>query len=296
MKTIAFYNEKGGVGKTTFSTLYSSWLRYGHNINVALVDFNNRMTTYRRDEISQKKILGIIDRYDLDNLWPIIEADKAQIRKLKKDNVCQTPNAWWLLNEIRNGRLHDYDILVIDLPGAAEGQEFMELLVTSMLSQICVILDRDPQTMRSSMTIQNLTKKIRHPNTIGFINQVQSYVSAKEYHEVAKQLMSTGMKILPDMISYTERIKKISEPDIIRSTLEYPDWSLKAFEGSKDLGIDNLFIDVTKELQKAKDIPNTRPADLSFVNKLEKEFQERRQLTGSSFPEYEFPSEMFGKR
>ena len=51
MKTVSFYNEKGGVGKTTFSILYASWLKYKHGVDVAVVDLNNRIASYRKDEM-----------------------------------------------------------------------------------------------------------------------------------------------------------------------------------------------------------------------------------------------------
>lgn len=297
MKIISFYNEKGGVGKSTFTIMYASWLKYKHGIKVGVADFNNREETYRRDEIEEKQDLGLLDRYDLNNLWPIVTADRKAIKDIRDKRISPMPNAHWLESEIHNGQLKELDVLAVDLPGASSGREFIEFLISGIIGLYAIIFDRDPQTMRATMSVRNTIAKAGHGRCLGFINQAQSYVTMKEYDEIAGNLKKTGLPILPDIISYSERMKKISEPDIMRSTMEYPDWDNKRFEGSRDLGTENLFIDITRELVKTKDFKGTPSADLSFVNGLQKTLkgQERRQLIGSSFPEYEFPVTDFPK-
>ena len=294
MKVLSFYNEKGGVGKSTFTIMYASWLKYQYGINVGVVDFNNREAIYRRDEIRQKEALGIKDKNNLDNLWPIVNADRLAIFEMERQHSV-SPNAQWLEGEIRNGSLKGLDVLLVDLPGATNGREFIELLVLEMVGLWCLVIDRDPQTLRAIFNVNKSIIKRKNQHWLGFINQAQTYVSMKEYEKMSKIYMEAGLKILPDIISFSERMKKISEPDIIRSTIEYPNWASDAFRGSRDLGTENLFIDITKELAKVPDFKGTKKTDLSFVDSLQKEFQEKRQLLNSSFPEYQFPAEMFPK-
>lgn len=294
MKILTFYNEKGGVGKSTFTIMYASWLKYKHGIKVGVLDFNNRESNYRMNEIEEKRDMGVLDRYDLDSMWPIVTADRKAIKKIKDDMITPMPNPYWVENEIRNGQLKGLDVLIVDLPGAVNAREFMEFLVSKMIGLYVIIFDRDPQTMDATIVVQNALMKSQQ-NYMGFINQAQSYVSIREYEQVAETLQKAGLPILPDIISYSERMKKISEPDIMRSTLEYPDWNSKIFEGSRDLGTENLFIDITRELAKTKDFKGTPASDLSFIRTLEKSLhgQEKRQLTGTNFPEYEFPITAF---
>lgn len=40
MKTLTFFNEKGGTGKTTFTVLFGSWLRYQQKESVSIMDFD----------------------------------------------------------------------------------------------------------------------------------------------------------------------------------------------------------------------------------------------------------------
>lgn len=294
MKTICFYNEKGGVGKSTFSILYASYLKYKYGIKCAVVDYNNRLSQYRNDEINAKEELGILNQVDIENAWPIITADKIAINKMYQESYTKAANAKWFIDTLNKSER--YDVVIIDLPGATNGREALELSVMKLVTMWCIIIDRDSQTMRAAMSALRMLKDHNNiDNTIGFITQAQSYVSMKIYEEIAKTFMSVKLRILPDMVSYSERVKNIERNDIIRTTFQYPDWNLESFRGSRDLGIDNLFIDITRELDKRPDINGTRPVDLSFANNLKKEFQERRQLKNTSFPEYEFDWSFFPK-
>lgn len=56
MKTIALFNEKGGVGKSTHTVLFASWLAYHCGRKVLVVDLESpgvRMQSVRDSELSQ---------------------------------------------------------------------------------------------------------------------------------------------------------------------------------------------------------------------------------------------------
>ena len=40
MKILSFYSEKGGMGKTTFTALFASWLAYVKKEKVIVLDFD----------------------------------------------------------------------------------------------------------------------------------------------------------------------------------------------------------------------------------------------------------------
>ena len=48
MKVITFFNEKGGSAKSTFATIFASWLQYEHGVNTAVVDIDNRIARDRK--------------------------------------------------------------------------------------------------------------------------------------------------------------------------------------------------------------------------------------------------------
>ena len=295
MKTIIFYNEKGGVGKSSFTIMYASYLKYKYGVKVGVADYNFRINNYREDEKAMRKQAGTYDTVKNIEHWPIVTALPKDINAMPKAILHKY--CYWLQNQIDNGGLKGLDVILIDLPGSVAGGELRELLLNRMVSLCVIPTDRDIQTMRAAIQTYNRVCGAGKVPSMVFINQAQSFVKFKEYEDIARELpeLEPPVKVLPDIISFSERMRKMSEVDQMRSTFEYPDWESKAFEGSKDLGIENLFIDVTKELDKVKDLKNTQPCDLSFVKGLKKEFQERRQLFGTAFPEYEFDKSMFSK-
>lgn len=292
MKTITFFNEKGGVGKSTLAIMYASWLHYKFGKAVTVVDLNNRIESYRRDELEEKKSLGTAGNYDMEAIWPILAPRREDMEKFKGQKI---PYSMWLDDQIKGGAMKGADVAIIDLPGSGSGKEYSSMLLGRHIGLYIIPTDRDAMTMRATLAVSNTLKVYGKGEVYAvFINQVQSYVAMKEYEKVA-ELLKKRVPVLPDLISYSERLKTLSKVDIIKSTLEYPDFSAKAFDGSRDLGLENLFIDVTRLLEKTPDHRNTGAADLGFVHGLKKEFKDRRTLMHSSFPEFDFPEEMFPK-
>ena len=292
MKTISFFNEKGGVGKSTYTILYASWLKYKHGLDVAVVDLNSRIGQYRKDEIKYKKGLNIIDQYDLSKAWDIIAPNKEQMKKYKGQAM---PLSIWLDEEIRDGLLTGKDVVLIDLPGAAVGKEFSEMLLGQQIGMFAIPTHRNMMTIRATTSTNNTINTYKnYPVTVvNFITQIQTYVKIAVYEELANAFIKMHLQVLPDMISYSERLNTLSNANIIASTLAYPDWDNDAFRGSRDLGLENLFIDITHLLKDTRDHRNTADTKLDFVNGLEKVFKAERQLMHSSFPKFDFPEDMF---
>ena len=295
MKTISFYNDKGGVGKTTFSILYASWLRYKHSKKVSVIDFNKRINKYRNEELSNKQKLEILDNYNVEESWPIFE---PTIEELTKYQGQQNPYSLWIHEQKMKGKFNDTDVLIIDMPGGNQ-TIFNSVYRGKDIGLFVVPTDKSQMSLQCTMSLNKLIKtysKLYAPKTAIFINQIQTYVAYTKYQAVADMFIKFQYPILPDMVSFSERMKTLDKNNIIVSTLEFPDWDKEDFRGSRDLGIENLFIDITKLLKDSKDHVGTQQADLSFVDSLHKEFREDRQLTKSSFPEFEFPKEMFSEK
>lgn len=292
MKIITFFSEKGGVGKSSFSILFASWLKYNHGIKVGLADYNNRISGYRNTEINNRK--RMIEKHpelqlqphDVDSAWPIVVAKAKEIADEAR-NGSIVPNAAWLKREIQNGRLSDMDVVICDFPGSLSGHEFTDVYSQQMLGLIVIPIERDEMTIQSTYRLIK-TLNGRESDYAVFINRAQLGLNnmKKVYEKFAELLKARGFKMLPDMISYSERMLSIDKVDIIRSTFAFPDFSKPEFAGSRDLGINNLFIDITKLLNAAPDYEGTGHTDLSFIDRCNKK-NDGRNFTGSSFPELE---------
>lgn len=290
MKTITFFSEKGGVGKSSFSMMYASWLKYVHGVKVGIADFNMRIKSYRMNEyqlrekfIKKNPELGY-QHFDLDSAWPI-----ASIRAIDRENhkkISKYPNASWFKEEVESGSLNDLEVVICDFPGNLSGMEFVELLNMKYLNLIVIPTERETQTMQSTF---KLNKVLEGKNRCIFINKAKLNLPniRKKYIDMGKSLASEEKwPILPDMVAYSEKMGDMDRVDDIRSTFCYPDFSLPQFGKMQDLGIENLFIDVTRELAKTPDFKGTLPADLGFVENLQKK-DDGRQFTGSAYPMYE---------
>lgn len=287
MKIITFFSEKGGVGKTSFNMLLASWLNYKFGIRVGVADFNFRLTGYRQAEIYSRQAINKehpeIPLYDTAKAWPIIEAKQSTILEYKKNNDF-FPYASWLSDQIHGGALSDKQVVICDFPGSLSGGEFNQILKQKLLNLVVIPIERDIQTVQSTLKLHGYLSKYNFPHCI-FINRAQLGLKnmRSSYYALAKRLLDNNYPLLPDMISSTEKMSTIDKVDIVRSTFQYLD-----FSDSKagDYGFENLFIDVVRELDRCPDLPNTAPTDLSFVKGLKKT-DDGRQLKGTPFKDYE---------
>lgn len=294
MKTITFFSEKGGVGKSTFAILYASWLHYKYGVKVALADYNFRIDAYRRDELRERAKLIARDpsvpAFDETDAWPILTADAASINEIEKRCMGQfNPYVEWFREKTyRYGGMQDMDVVVCDFPGSLTGGEYSGLAMSNFLNLTVIPVERDPMTMKSTELMHDIAER-NNLNHCMFLTKVRVELVnlRKPYMLLADRIINRlQWPLLPDMVSYSERIRSLDKVENIRSTFEFADFDGPVWGKSRDLGIENLFIDVTKELDRTADLPKTKAADLSFVYALEKR-NDGRGLKGTAFPDYE---------
>ena len=301
---MTFFSEKGGVGKSSFTIMYASWLKYNYGVKVGVADFNERLSDYRKNELDEINAIneqirngkrkGEVVDIDMDNIWPIeslVDNDRIKILKAMPD-LANKECSWWLENAIRKS-FTDMDVVLLDFPGAITEGSYKQTLIRNMIGLTVIPTDNDPQTSQSTLVLHRLLEEIKarsngRVNTkhCAFINCIRMSSAKETYIKVAKAYMNEGIDILPDMLSFSDQMKKISEVDIMRSTLKKVEFS-DSIRTTKDIGTENLFIDITRELIKTPDFPNTGKADLSFIEDVEKVVDDKRQLHNTAFPDYE---------
>ena len=290
MKTITFFSEKGGVGKSSFTMMYASWLQYVHGVKVAVADFNLRINSYRigekqlREKIMKRSPELGLKPFDEDNAWPIASFKVSDRQKLF--GKTKFPCSYWFLQQVNNDLLKDAEVIIFDFPGSMSGGEFVDLLCNEFINLVVVPFARETQTIQSTY---KLVKYLQGQNLCMFLNMAKlNFANIRsKYESMLRALIDESKwRILPDMVAYSDKMGDMDRVDDIRSTFYYPDFSQEKFGKSRDLGIENLFIDVTRELAKTGDFADTVPADLSFIETMQK-VNDGRQFFGSSFPEYE---------
>lgn len=289
MKTITFFSEKGGVGKSSFTIMYASALQYKYGIKVGIADFNKRIEGYRKAEINnrelRRKTNPDIPPFDIENAWPIYTVRNQEIADLQKMGY-QNPYATWLDGKLRN-ELKDMDVVLLDFPGSLTGKEFIQVAGMHMINLIVIPTEKDEMTLQSTQMLHNVLVKNKSNHCV-FINKAQLGLRnlRATYLKLGEILIQKGFPMLPDMVTYSEKMMSIDKIDNFRSTFQFPDFNLPEFGASKDLGIQNLFIDITRELKKTPDLKGTSKANLSFADTLTK-VNDGRQLTGTPYRQYE---------
>ena len=289
MKIISFFSEKGGVGKSSFTIMYASWLCYKYGVKVAIADFNDRLSDYRRAEIRERNKLikehpGQYPPLDEAKAWPIYKPKLSEINKMlaKGDTF---PYATWFDNTFLRNKDNQFDVVLCDFPGGLSGGEFIQILTSHFINLVVIPIEKEEQTIQSTFKLHDSLDGFNH---VVFINKANLGLRniRSLYINFGRILTKNGLPMLPDMVSSSDKMQAIDKVAIIRSTFAYPDFDSPAFMNARDLGIENLFLDVTRELAKCKDIQLTAKTDLSFIDDIQKR-QDGRMFTGSAFPEYE---------
>lgn len=276
MKTITFYNEKGGVGKSAMNTLFANWLHYKNGIKTAMIDFDGKTAVNRRCELRYLTGKGI----ECPEKYPIINARK------KSDKGTEDKYTNIIKNILKSEISPDTQVLVIDLPGTID-EDLATAFLSGTFGLIIIPVTRDEQTIRAALNTMKLIKTMKQ-DCYCFLNEIQTYYSKSKYEDMADTLMQLNMTVLPDMISFTERFKNNTTQSKLRSTLFYPDWESKEYSGSKDLGTENLFISAAQLLLNTPDLSGTSPANIETLRGLEKKTDKQslaRQLVNNSCPE-----------
>ena len=103
MKTLTFFNEKGGSGKTTFCLMMASWLRYRCGYRVAVIDLDGPMHGLNEMRAIDLDVMRNEGRY----LLPFIGKD------------CDPQRDW-------------YPVITADIDGGEADQKLMDSLIRSL--------------------------------------------------------------------------------------------------------------------------------------------------------------------
>ena len=169
MKTITFFSEKGGMGKTTLSVMFASFLAYRceREVYVADCDFPN----FQFDSI-RKRELEIFKNSE--GLVPKSRNDIFR-REVLKNYDAPYPIAQWrgrlnptksdmdkYIEQVASHKRQMNGYFIFDFPGRFLENDIAYGLMTAGLMDIVVCLvDSDPQSIQSAMYINATLKKVQ---------------------------------------------------------------------------------------------------------------------------------------
>jgi cellulose biosynthesis protein BcsQ len=238
---IAFSSQKGGVGKSTFTTLLASTMHYRLGYNVAV--FDSDFPQYSLMKMKTRDLAMVMGNEVLKKLaykqFTTINKKAYPIMQHKADSVLEAAH------EFVNASSIPVDIVFFDLPGTVNTPGILKAL--SGMHHIFTPITADRFVMESTLIFTQLLQDVimkKGETSIVTINLFWNQVDGREstplydiYNQLIKQL---GLSLMQSKIKNSTRFHKESESDsktVFRSTVMPPDERLmKACQL-------NLFID-----------------------------------------------------
>lgn len=268
-KIITFFNEKGGTGKTTFTVLFASWLRYDQHKEATVMDYDfpsyhicHMRQIDERLCVPENKIFYRLCQESL-SPYPIIQVP-GRGEYTQQELIA-------MADEMRQRKESGSGYLVLDFPGRYRPNDPVFAFASMGLIDLVVFpITSDTQSRVSALNVFATMHRPQFKKMSGkpdgqdclFVwnNVTQSELRAKDirYNAYNKALESIGAAIAKTQMK--DIIVARRDPDnplgFIRSTMCYPKMNVKRYCPY----IEDLF----KEIKDKLDQPPTNEfVDLS---------------------------------
>lgn len=241
-KIITFFNEKGGTGKTTFSVLFASWLRYSQHEDVTVMDFDfpsYHICDMRRiDEllcVPENKIFYRMCRESLPP-YPVV--------KVPGQGEYTDQELASMVDEMRRRKETGSGYIILDFPGRYRPNDPVFVLAVAGLIDLVVFpITSDLQSRVSALNVnatmhrpqfKSMSGKPDGQQCLFFWNNVsQSELRAKDirYNSYNKALESIGARIAKTQMK--DIIVSRRDPNnplgFIRSTMCFPEMNIRRY-------------------------------------------------------------------
>lgn len=153
MKTLTFFNEKGGSGKSTFCLMMASWLRYKVGARVAVLDLDDPMHSInelRQVDLdclrsSSKELLRFVpqDCVPERDWYPVIP---AAVDGGEKDQL--------MLESLVRSLGGDYDYVLVDFGGSfSDGDAVIRFMRSHLLDLMVIPVYSDETVLLSALEL-----------------------------------------------------------------------------------------------------------------------------------------------
>jgi cellulose biosynthesis protein BcsQ len=224
---IAFSSQKGGVGKSTFTTLVASTMHYRLGYNVAVFDA----------DFPQHSLMKMKER----DLKMVME-NEALKKQAYQQFMTINKKAYEIIQHKADGILdaaHEYvnaapvpiDAVFFDLPGTVNTPGILKALAG--MNHIFTPITADRVVMESTLVFTQLLQDVimkkgeTSIETINlFWNQVDGRESTPLYEVYNKLIQQLGLSLMQHQVKSSTRFRKESEVNskaVFRSTLMPPD-------------------------------------------------------------------------
>ena len=224
---VAFSSQKGGVGKSTFTTLVASTMHYRLGYNVAVFDAD--FPQHSLMKMKKRDLAMVMENEALKKLaykqFTTINKKAYPIMQHKADSVLEAAH------EFVNASSVGVDLVFFDLPGTVNTPGILKALTG--MHHIFTPIKADRFVMESTLIFTQLLQDVimkKGKTSIKTINLFWNQVDGREstplygvYNQLIEQL---GLSLMQSQIRNSTRFHKESEADsrtVFRSTILPPD-------------------------------------------------------------------------
>lgn len=224
---IAFSSQKGGVGKSTFTTLAASMMHYrlGYNVAVFDADFpQHSLMKMKTRDLAMVMENEVLKRKAYKQFTSISKRAYPIIQQ-KAENVLEAANDFLKSSTI------PIDVIFFDLPGTVNTPGILKALTG--MHRIFTPITADRVVMESTLIFTQLMKDIimkESDTSIKSINLFWNRVDGRErtplYNIYDKLIGELGLSLMQSRIKNSTRFRKESEVNaktVFRSTVMPPD-------------------------------------------------------------------------
>lgn len=268
MRAVSFYNEKGGVGKTSLAIMFASWLAYHEGENVVMIDFDNpsyRLKKIRDDELM---LTGSLENTELASRY--FESRRKVYPVLTFSNMseaCTQSEIMQVKSSVRTLKSREGGYIVCDFPGAFNRGGLTHSVITSgLLDLVVYMVDSDAQSVDSALMVnRSIRENCRKPGGQSVValwnRETQAERNDKKWKGVDRYrnfdglLKSAGIPVVRERMHDTPIMRRNeTSPRFVRSTICWPEQNIiAAFGGTRQERpyIYDIFNEIRERLDSA---------------------------------------------
>lgn len=260
MKVVSIFSGKGGVGKTSVSIMFASWLKYHKKERVVAYDFEtpeSRMLNKRNADLGilKLKTASLSKFTEGDDFYPVgaIKGRPEGYTEKELDAIATS---------LGKAKQSGPGYIICDFPGRFEKREAVYHLAKCGLVDLFVFpIVPEEQSVTSLFVITNMLRQKRffqgvpddyHQETLCFWNMVTRNDFRNGMDIIPKyeaMISAMGIPISPTRVKFADSVKRISSaPVFVTTTVAYPRSNfLRAFPplpGEDKPYIENLFQEI----------------------------------------------------
>ncbi len=230
MKNLSFYNGKGGVGKTTLTLMFASWLRYKEGARVLVVDFEEPQSRIQQERDRELKFLkddgSALSSYLRRNPCDIAPYNIVRLLEPNTDysarGLAALNDKTWNYIEVTQDK---YDYLLFDFPAGFHERSISYALLSTGVCDL-IVIPVDTTTITACEGFNNARRLVSNEQKVVLLwNMVTTdEINREGYLEAVESTFKDfGFDFLPHRIKSFQRAKRDSDSNLfVRSTLCWP--------------------------------------------------------------------------